>query len=251
MIEGNRRREFHQRLVIIEQTAALVAEKSESERLLLNVLPVSVSKRLKSGESPIADSYPAVSVLFADLVGFTALSAKMSATEVIMMLSGLFSEFDDLVTKRGLEKIKTIGDAYMAIGGLPDPLEGHAERVIDLGMAMLACTAADGRFPELAMRIGIHSGPVAGGVIGTRKFAYDVWGDTVNYAARLEQTGIPGRVHVSHRTRELAAGVFDFEAREPIELHGLGVVSTYLVIGADHPHDVVVGFRADSVARPG
>ncbi len=245
MIERNRRREFHQRLVIVEQTAALVVEKAESERLLLNVLPASVSKRLRSGETPIADSFPAVSVLVADIVGFTALSATMSATEVIMMLSGLFSQFDDLVTERGLEKIKTIGDAYMAIGGLPDPLEGHAERVIDLGMAML--TVVESRFPELAIRVGVHSGPAAGGVIGTRKFAYDVWGDTVNYAARLEQTGIPGRVHVSDHTRDLAGDAFRFEARDPMELHGLGVVTTFLVVGAaDAKGETEVGIRITS-----
>ncbi|GEM_PF-2390138 len=230
LIERSRRSEWHQRLVISEQSVALSAEKAESERLLLNVLPASISKRLKAGENPIADTYPEVSVVFADIVGFTPMASKLIANEVILMLSGLFSHFDDLVTERRLEKIKTIGDSYMAVGGLPDPLPSHAERVIGLALAMLESTGPNGRFPELSLRIGIHSGPAAGGVIGSRKFAFDVWGDTVNIAARLEQTGVAGRVHVSDQTRLLAGDIFAFEPRGPMELRGVGTMPTYLVI---------------------
>jgi class 3 adenylate cyclase len=230
ILERNRRRVWLQQMVIAEQMVALAAEQGESERLLLNILPASVSTRLRSGEYPIADTFPSVTVLFADLVGFTPMAANTSATDVIMMLSALFTYFDDLVSERRLEKIKTIGDAYMAVGGLPEPLESHAERVIDLGLAMLDCTKPDGRFPDLKLRVGIHSGPVAGGVIGTRRLAYDVWGDTVNLASRLQETGVTSRIHISKETMELASDRFRFEPRGSVELRGRGAMDTYLVI---------------------
>lgn len=229
LIERNRRQVWHQRLVIEEQSAAIEIERAESERLLLNVLPSSVSERLKHGENPIADDFADVTVLFADIVGFTEMTSTMSADQVIMMLSELFSTFDDLVTERGLEKIKTIGDAYMAVGGLPDPLPDHAERVVDLAVAMETWLVASQQYPGLAVRIGVHSGPVAGGVIGTQKFAYDVWGNTVNVAARLQATSLPGRIHVSEETRSLTNGVFEYEPRGPVELRGLRAMTTYLV----------------------
>ncbi len=230
LIERNRRQEWHQRQVIEEQTVALAVAQAESERLLRNILPASVSQRLKDGERPIADSFPDVSVVFADIVGFTPLTARMSASEVITMLSDLYSYFDDLVTEGGLEKIKTIGDCYMAVGGLPDPLEHHAERTLELAMAMIAATSDAGQFPNLRLRVGVHSGPVAGGVIGNRRFAYDVWGDTVNVAARLESTGVPGRVHVSEATKALTEERFSFEPRGMVELKGIGEVSTFLIM---------------------
>jgi adenylate cyclase len=229
LIERNRRRVWHQRLVIEEQRAAIEIERSESERLLLNVLPAPVSKRLREGENPIADDFPNVTVLFADIVGFTAMTSEMAADDVITMLNGLFTMFDDLVAERGLEKIKTIGDAYMAVGGLPDPLPDHATRVVDLAMAMQACTGSTEHFPGLSLRIGVHSGPVAGGVIGTRKFAYDVWGTTVNIAARLESSGVPGRIQVSQETRDLTQRDFAYEPRGIIELRGVGPRATFLV----------------------
>ncbi|MGD2043655.1 MAG: adenylate/guanylate cyclase domain-containing protein [Acidimicrobiia bacterium] len=231
LLERDRRRVWHQRLVIEEQSAAIEVERSESERLLLNVLPAAVSKRLREGENPIADDFPNVTVLFADIVGFTAMTSTMSADEVITLLSGLFNMFDDLVTERGLEKIKTIGDAYLAVGGLPDPIPDHARRVVDLAVAMQACSGAVEHFPGLTVRIGVHSGPVAGGVIGTRKFAYDVWGTTVNTAARLQSTGVPGRVHVSEATRNLTGRAFEYEPRGAVELRGIGSMTTYLVSG--------------------
>lgn len=231
LIERNRRHEWHQRHVIEEQAVALAAAQEESERLLLNILPASVSQRLKNGERPIADSFPDVSVVFADIVGFTPLTSQMPASQVITMLSGLYSHFDDLVTERGLEKIKTIGDCYMAVGGLPDPLDGHAERAVDLAVAMISATSEGGPFPDLRLRVGVNSGPVAGGVIGSRRFAYDVWGDTVNTAARLESTGVPGRIQVSEATKALTDGRFQFEPRGLVELKGLGVVETYFVVG--------------------
>ncbi|CAN5793784.1 hypothetical protein BH23ACT4_BH23ACT4_00300 [soil metagenome] len=231
LLERDRRKVWYQRLVIEDQTAAIEREKAESERLLLNVLPESVSYRLKQGEFPIADSFPSVSVVFADIVGFTPLSARLAAGEVITLLSELFTYFDDLVVERSLEKIKTIGDAYMAVGGLPEPMEGHAEKAIDLAMAMIAATGSAGRWPHLAIRVGVHSGPVAGGVIGARKFAYDVWGDTVNVASRLQETGLPGRIHVSEQTRSLAVSSYGFEARDSVQLRGLPPMTTYFVLG--------------------
>ncbi|MEX0796468.1 MAG: adenylate/guanylate cyclase domain-containing protein, partial [Acidimicrobiia bacterium] len=230
-------------------TAAIEREKAESERLLLNVLPASVSYRLKQGESPIADSFPSVSVVFADIVGFTPLSARLSAGEVITLLSELFTHFDDLVIERSLEKIKTIGDAYMAVGGLPEPMDGHAEKAIDLAQAMIAATGPEGRWPDLTIRVGVHSGPVAGGVIGSRKFAYDVWSDTVNVASRLEETGLPGRIHVSEETRSLAESRYGFEAREPVQMRGLPLMTTYFVLGGPPGGDSValgaIGLVAD------
>jgi class 3 adenylate cyclase len=228
MIERNRRQVWHQRLVIEEQTAAIEAERARSDRLLLNVLPAAVSERLKDGESPIADDFSAVSVLFADIVGFTALAATMAAHDVIEMLSGLFSMLDELVVERGLEKIKTIGDAYLAVGGIPEQMEDHAMRVVELGTAMLDAVGA--HEAGVTLRIGIHSGPVAGGVIGTQKFAYDVWGNTVNIAARLQQAGVPGRIHVSEETMRLTSPFFEYEKVGPRELRGVGPMATYLLV---------------------
>lgn len=229
MIERNRRELWHQSLVVEEQRSALAAEQVQSERLLLNVLPESVSKRLKRGESQIADDFSEATVLFADIVGFTPIAAQLTAAQVIEMLSELFSMFDDLVTERELEKIKTIGDAYMAVGGLPEPLSDHASRVVDLAVGMLAATNNSPHFRDMSLRIGIHSGPVAGGVIGVRKFAYDVWGNTVNMAARLETSGVPGRIHVSEQTVELTGDLFEYELRGETDLRGIGKVRTYLV----------------------
>lgn len=229
LIERNRRQEWYLRHVIEEQAVALEKARAESDRLLLNILPESVSRRLKAGESPIADTFPEATVLFADVVEFTPLAASMSASDVIALLSDLYSRFDDLVAEHGLEKIKTIGDCYLAVGGLPDPLEDHAIRVIGLARAMVTATSPEGAFPDLRLRIGVHSGPVAGGVIGTRRFAYDVWGDTVNTAARLQETSDPGRIHVSEATRTLTDHDVRYESRGRVNLKGLGAVTTYMV----------------------
>jgi adenylate cyclase len=223
---------FFQDLVIREQSQALEREKEKSDRLLLNILPASIFARLRDGEERIADEYPSVSVLFSDLVGFTPLAARLEAAEVIELLSGLFARFDDLVAERGLEKIKTIGDCYMAAGGLPEPLTDHAVRVVDLGLAMLRSTAdvkVDG--VGLALRVGVHSGPAVGGVIGHRKFAFDVWGDTVNVASRLEAHGIPNRVHVSEATWRLVGDRFECESRGTVDLRGHGPMQTFAIVG--------------------
>ena len=232
LIEGARRRVFFQELLIREQSAELEREKDVSDRLLLNVLPASVSARLRDGAQTIADEYPSVSVLFADLVGFTPMAARLSPSEVIEFLGQLFTDFDALVAERGLEKIKTIGDAYMAAGGLPEPLPDHAKRVVDLGLAMLEVTTRHAiARPDIGLRVGIHSGPVMGGVIGTQKFAFDIWGDTVNVASRLESHGARNRVQISKATRDLAGDDFEYRSLGPLRLRGHGAMEAYAVVG--------------------
>lgn len=211
--------------------AALHSEQQKSERLLLNVLPPMIAQRLKTGENSIADAFPSASVLFSDLVGFTKISAKISAAELVKFLGDIFSEFDRLTHKFGLEKIKTIGDAYMVAGGLPVATTDHAEQVVEMGREMLISlkrVTANSSVPFEA-RVGVHSGPVVAGVIGTHKFIYDLWGDTVNTASRMESHGIIGRVHVSAATYELAKNKFAFEPRGIIEVKGKGPMETYLL----------------------
>jgi class 3 adenylate cyclase len=232
LLEQSRRRVFTQDIVIRQQAEALRLEKDRADALVANVLPQSMSSRLIAGERTIADAYPAVTVLFADIVGFTQMTRRLPAEEVVGMLGRLFARFDELVAERGLEKIKTIGDAYMVAGGLPEPIEDHAARVVDLGLAMIeAASQEGGRMADLQLRVGVHSGPVIGGVIGHRKFAFDVWGETVNVASRLESNGIAGRVQVSARTWALVEDRFHGEDRGPIHLRGHGFVDTYAIVG--------------------
>ena len=232
LLEQSRRRVFYQDLVIHEQADALMFEKQRADGLLLNVLPASISARLLNGERTIADEYPSVSVLFADIVGFTSMAAHLPAADVIGMLGRLFARFDELVAARGLEKIKTIGDAYMVAGGLPEPMEDHAARVVDLALAMIDVAREESSGAgDIQLRIGIHTGPVTGGVIGHRKFAFDIWGDTVNVASRLESHGIPGRVQVSKATWASVKDQFDAESRRSIHLRGFGPTDTYLIVG--------------------
>ena len=231
LLEQSRRRVFFQDTVITQQADALRLEKDRADALLLNVLPGSIASRLLAGERTIADEYPSVTVLFADIVGFTPLTGRLPADEVVGILGRLFARFDELVAARGLEKIKTIGDAYMAAGGLPEPLDDHAARVVDLGLAMIDVAAQEGdRLAELRLRVGVHSGPVIGGVIGHRKFAFDIWGETVNIASRLESQGVAGRVHVSAATWRNVEHLFEAEPRGPVHLRGYGPMETYTIV---------------------
>jgi class 3 adenylate cyclase len=231
LLEQSRRRLFYQDIVITQQADALKLEKERADALLLNVLPASISSRLLEGERTIADAYPAVTVLFADIVGFTPLAARLPADEVIGLLGRLFARFDELVSARGLEKIKTIGDAYMAAGGVPEGIDDHAARVVDLGLAMIEVATEEGDgVADLKLRIGVHSGPVIGGVIGHRKFAFDIWGETVNIASRLESQGIPGRVLVSDATWRHVEERFDGERQRPIDIRGYGPMETYAIV---------------------
>jgi len=231
-LEQSRRRVFYQDVVITQQAAALKVEKDRADALLLDVLPEPISSRLLAGERTIADGYPDVTVLFADIVGFTSLAARLPAEEVVRMLDRLFARFDELAAERGLEKIKTIGDAYMAAGGLTKQLPDHAARVIDLGLAMIdvAAREADG-LAGLQLRVGVHSGPVIGGVIGHDKVAFDIWGETVNIASRLESHGIPGRLQVSARTWSSVQDAFEAEPRGPIRVRGYGLMEAHLIVG--------------------
>jgi len=231
IVERNRRRLVLQDAVIEEQSERLAEEMARSERLILNMLPQSIATRLRNGESTIADEYPSVTVLFADIVGFTPLAARLSAHEVIGLVSRLFSAFDTLVTHPGLEKIKTIGDSYMVVGGMGDSSDDHAGQVIRLGLAMLEEAARHEALGQpLQLRIGVHTGPAVGGVIGTQRLAFDLWGDTVNVASRLQAQATPGRVHVSEATWRLVRDRFEFDAQGERELRGHSPMQTYAAI---------------------
>ncbi len=231
ILERTRRRLYHHDIVIAEQSAAIEAERQKSDRLLLNVMPASISARLRENATTIADEYPSVSILFADIVGFTGLAARLTPAAVVELLGNLYTTFDDLAEERDLEKIKTVGDTYMAAGGLPDATDDHAARVVDLGLAMIAAARQPWEgLPAVRLRVGVHSGAAVGGVIGSRKFAFDVWGDTVNIASRLESQGLPDRVQISDATWALVRERFDFDAPGTIVLRGRGPMTTYLVI---------------------
>jgi class 3 adenylate cyclase len=205
----------------------------ENERLLLNILPPPIAQRLREGERMIADRFDDVTLLFADIVGFTALSASMAPTELVGVLNEVFTAFDGLVERYGLEKVKTIGDAYMVVGGMTERSPDHTQRVTAMALELTDAVSRIDRAAALGIRfrIGINCGPVVAGVIGTKKFIYDIWGDTVNLAARMESLGAPGRVHVSDAVRDRLGDGFDFEARGLIEVKGRGHLPTYFVLG--------------------
>jgi adenylate cyclase len=209
-----------------------------SEGLLLNVLPKVIAERLKRGEGSIAEGYDEVSVLFADVVDFTSFAERTSPQCVVAVLDEIFSAFDGLALHYGLEKIKTIGDAYLVVGGLPEPRPDHAEAIADLGLDMQAAVGrlCESLGLELAIRIGINSGPVIAGVIGRHKFIYDLWGDTVNTASRMESQGIAGGIQVTEATYLRLRDTFRFEARGPIDVKGKGRLPTYLLLGREDTH---------------
>jgi class 3 adenylate cyclase len=213
----------------------LLAEQERSERLLLNVLPAPIAERLKAGEVVIADAFPEVTVLFADIVDFTRSSRRSSPAQVVATLNDLFSAFDRLAQRQGLEKIKTIGDAYMVAGGLPQPRPDHAQAIAEMALAMQAevTRRTDPSGQPLAVRIGIDTGPVEAGVIGTVKFSYDLWGDTVNTASRMESHGIAGCIQVTERTYQRLGDGYRFQRRGPIQVRGMGELVTYLLVGRD------------------
>lgn len=211
----------------------LQVEREKSELLLLNILPKPIAERLKQGESIIADSFVEVTVLFADIVGFTRLSTHMLATELIILLNEIFCAFDQLANYHDLEKIKTIGDAYMVVGGLPTPRSDHAEAIAEMALdiqSVIAQFKADND-KSLSMRIGVHTGPVVAGVIGKQKFSYDLWGDTVNIAHRMESHGLSGHIQVTATTYERLRDKYLFEERGMIEVKGKGKMMTYFLLG--------------------
>jgi adenylate cyclase len=212
---------------------ALDLEREKSELLLLNVLPAPIAARLKQTDGVIADAFGEVTVLFADLVDFTRRSQHVTPEQVVQALNALFSVFDQHAQQRGLEKIKTIGDAYMVAGGLPDPRPDHAQAVAEMAEAMRDDVArrTDPGGQPLAVRIGIDTGPVVAGVIGTSKFSYDLWGDTVNTASRMESQGLAGCIQVTARTYQRLRDGYRFERRGPVLVKGKGEIVTYLLLG--------------------
>jgi PAS domain S-box-containing protein len=217
---------------------ALHFQQKQTEQLLLNILPEPIVQQLKQHPTTIADTFEEVSVLFADLVGFTEFSANRSATEVVEILNMIFSKFDQLAEKHDLEKIKTIGDAYMVVAGLPKARGDHAEAIaamaLDMQQAIAEVSAQMGE--AISIRIGINSGPVVAGVIGLKKFSYDLWGDTVNTASRMESLGIPGAIQVTAQTYKRLRDKYLFEEQGVISVKGKGEMVTYLLKGRKSKH---------------
>jgi class 3 adenylate cyclase len=218
---------------IQQQTQEIQQKNRENEALLLNILPGPIAERLKSGESTIADHFADVTVLFADIVGFTKMTNGKPPTEVVDLLNDLFRRFDAIAQRFGVEKIKTIGDAYMAVAGLPIQYEDHVQRMADMALEMTAESQRFGKDRKLdfAIRIGLNSGPVVAGVIGATKFIYDLWGDTVNTASRMESHGVPGSVQVTRVVYEHLKNDYDFEPRGEIEVKGKGRLPVWLLRG--------------------
>jgi class 3 adenylate cyclase len=215
----------------------------ENERLLLNILPAPIAQRLRDGEPLIADRVDDVTLLFADVVEFTRLSSTLSPSELVSVLNEVFSAFDELVDRYDLEKVKTIGDAYMVAGGLTDGSADHTARVADMALALTAAVERIDAAVRLGVRfrIGIHCGPVVAGVIGTRKFIYDIWGDAVNLASRMESLGAPGRIQVTHAVKERLEGRFRLEPRGLIDVKGKGPTPTWYLLARDGVSDDAPG----------
>ncbi len=217
----------------IRAEQALRLEKNKTERLLLNILPKPIVRQLKLFEGSLAQQFTEATILFADLVGFTALSAQMPPLELLQLLNDIFSVFDQLAEKHGVEKIKTIGDAYMVAGGLPIQQDNHAEAIaqmaLDMQQAIHQFQSQQGE--SVQIRIGINTGPVIAGVIGIKKFSYDLWGDAVNVASRMESLGIPGKIQVTGATKERLQDKFLFEERGAIPVKGKGEMITYWLTG--------------------
>jgi adenylate cyclase len=235
-----------------EALVALRAEQEKSESLLVNVLPGSIAARLKATDRTIADHFDATSILFADVVDFTSLSLRLPPAEVVGILDRLFSNFDALVERHGLEKIKTVGDCYMAAAGVPDPHEDHARRAALLALDMrdaVTTSAVAGR-EDLGLRIGINSGPVVAGVIGRKRFIYDLWSDAVNTASRMESHGTPGEIQITRATYELLKDEFVCRPRGMISVKGKGELETWYLEGTrsdDRRAEGAVGSEAPGV----
>ena len=217
----------------LDALAGLRIAQARAENLLLNILPGSIAERLKDSPQTIADQFQAASVLFADVVDFTPRSDGLTAAEVVGLLDRLFGEFDKLAEHHGLEKIKTIGDAYMVASGVPDPRPDHARALALLALDMVAATRSNGAVGDLdlVLRVGINSGPVVAGVIGRKRFLYDLWGDAVNTASRMESHGTPDRIQITRATYELLKDEFDCEYRGTVPVKGKGDMETWYLIG--------------------
>ena len=205
----------------------------QSEALLLNILPAPIAERLKSRPGVIADSFNEVTILFADIVNFTSMVAELTPAQVISLLDDIFSAFDTLVEQHRLEKIKTIGDAYMVVGGLPEPRLDHATATAEMALGMIEAVRAYRRRTDIPVhvRIGMNTGPVTAGVIGRRKFIYDIWGDAVNVASRMESSGLADVIQTTDTTFALLNEEYHFEVRTDVDIKGKGRVTTYLLLG--------------------
>jgi len=225
-------------LLLVTFARGREAAQEKVEALLLNILPDEVAQRLQSDPSTIADHFDEASVLFADVVDFTPLASRLDARDVVGLLDRLFGTFDELVDRYEVEKIKTIGDCYMVAAGVPRPRPDHAQALARLALEMRVCAAAclpDQNGRDLRLRIGISSGPVVAGVIGRRRFLYDLWGDTVNMASRMESHGVPDAIHITRSTLELLGDEFVTEPRGLVDVKGKGPVETWLLLGAQAP----------------
>jgi class 3 adenylate cyclase len=220
-----------------DQSLELASANEQNQALLLNVLPNSIAERLKAGETLIADEHESATILFADIVGFTKLSSEYPAIQIVEMLNWIFSIFDDLSEQYGLEKIKTIGDSYMVAGGVPLRHPHHVEAVSEMGLEIIRKirTFSEQSGLEINVRVGIHTGPVVAGVIGQKRFIYDLWGDTVNTASRMESSGEAGRVHVSEAMYKALSAThlatpFSVQERGEISVKGKGTMRTYFLV---------------------
>jgi adenylate cyclase len=212
---------------------ALAREQERSEGLLLNVLPREIAPRLKAGESPIADAYEHATVLYADIVGSTMLAERLDAKQLVALLNNVFSHLDLLAEQHGVEKIRTIGDNFMCVAGVPRQRADHAQAMARLALGICAYVdelRAAGE-DRIEFRIGMNSGPCVGGVIGLRKFVFDIWGDPVNTASRMESHGVPGRIHLSDATYELICDEFECEPRGTVDVKGKGLMRTWFLVG--------------------
>ena len=231
VLERSSRERFVQRRVIEAQREEVAGERAKSDALLRAILPGPIIARLRERPEAVAEGFDVASLIFADLVGFTGLAERLGPQRTAALLNTLVSRWDELASEAGVEKIKTIGDAYFAAAGVPEPQDDHATRVVSLGLAMIKATAEEALSTgePLAIRVGVHSGPVVAGVIGKTKFSYDLWGDTVNVASRLESSGLPGEIQASAATVALLGDAFEVIPRGEVTLKGKGQMPTFLV----------------------
>ncbi len=225
-LERLRRKDFH-------NLSRIAAERSRYHDLLVRILPARIAERMRGGEQHIADRFDEASVLFVDIVGFIRLSAQLKPEQIVSLLESVFAAFDELVEKHGLEKIKTIGDAYLVAAGLPEPRADHAEAIagfaLDLQQTAHGLNGPDGS--QVEIRIGLHCGPLIAGVIGESRFLYDMWGDTVNVASSMESLGMPGKIQVSNEANNILTEKFAFDPRGKIEVKGRGEMQTWWMTG--------------------
>lgn len=225
--------------VIERQKQEIEVEKARADNLLHQLLPDPIASRLMDGDLTIADGFSDVTVLFADLAGFTEFSSSVSPRNLVKILNRIFSAFDEVAQSCGVEKIKTIGDCYMAACGVPNEVDDHPERMLRMAIGMrTALQKVRGEFPNftLALRIGIHTGPCVAGVIGRQRFIYDLWGDTVNMASRMESTGVSGQIQVTEATYLRARHAFAFESRGDVQVKGRGLIKAYLLSEQETTH---------------